>query len=278
MSKKQITVITVLFLLLTFNTPAQKLLSQKYEQPVSEINYVVIGNNDRFVMHALRALHSAEMTYQATYGAGAFGDLVNLNAAELIDPLIASGERYGYRFTLTATAPTASTLAAFELKATPADRRAKRLSFYMNEACDIRGEIKFGREATVADPIIESCGTSQRTENERLSIASLRMIFAAQMNYRDTYGAGDYGSLDNLYQTSLATTGFALTRIYRGYVCAMTVTARTATTPPRFALKIVPQEYGRSGIKSFYLDETGILRGADKRGQPADENDPPIEN
>jgi hypothetical protein len=34
--------------------------------------------------------------------------------------------------------------------------------------------------------------------------------------------------------------------------------------------------YGEMGIRSFYIDTSGIVRGADKNGAPADVNDPPV--
>ncbi len=43
-----------------------------------------------------------------------------------------------------------------------------------------------------------------------------------------------------------------------------------------FQLAATPKEYGQGGRKSFYLDAQGILRGADKNGSVADENDPRV--
>jgi hypothetical protein len=43
-----------------------------------------------------------------------------------------------------------------------------------------------------------------------------------------------------------------------------------------FQLAATPKEYGHGGRKSFYLDAQGVLRGADKSGSVADENDPRI--
>jgi len=101
---------------------------------------------------------------------------------------------------------------------------------------------------------------------------------AYNLSTQATYGNGLYGTFAELYQANLVVTGFALASVYRGCSATMTVTPPTTTTPARFVLKIVPQEYGRTGIRSFYIDETGVLRGADKHGLPADETDPPIDN
>ena len=37
-----------------------------------------------------------------------------------------------------------------------------------------------------------------------------------------------------------------------------------------------PQSYRKTGRKSFYIDETGVMRGADKNGVTATNDDPPI--
>ncbi len=46
---------------------------------------------------------------------------------------------------------------------------------------------------------------------------------------------------------------------------------------PSFELAAVPAEYGKTGRRSFFLDASGKLRGADKQGAVATSADPPIE-
>lgn len=43
-----------------------------------------------------------------------------------------------------------------------------------------------------------------------------------------------------------------------------------------FVLGATPNEYGKDGKRSFYLDSNGVLRGADKHGAVAAETDPKI--
>lgn len=45
-----------------------------------------------------------------------------------------------------------------------------------------------------------------------------------------------------------------------------------------YSLVSIPQEYGKSGVRSFFLDSSGILRGADKQGGVASSADPSIGN
>jgi hypothetical protein len=43
-----------------------------------------------------------------------------------------------------------------------------------------------------------------------------------------------------------------------------------------FALVATPNEYGKNGRRSFFLDSTGIMRGVDKQGAAANSTDPRV--
>ena len=43
-----------------------------------------------------------------------------------------------------------------------------------------------------------------------------------------------------------------------------------------YELTATPVDYPDSGMRSFYVSEDGVIRGADKRGEAADADDPPI--
>jgi type II secretory pathway pseudopilin PulG len=75
--------------------------------------------NEGAAISSIRTLHSAEMTYQATTGAGKYGDLKDLANAGLIDRNLATGEKNGYRFTITVQPQTFNTPANFEILAKP---------------------------------------------------------------------------------------------------------------------------------------------------------------
>lgn len=234
--------------------------------------------NDQMVLNSLRSIHSAEMTYRNTYGNGNYASLLSLQQADLIDPVLATGQKHGYRFSLAVRFATATMQPGFEVIATPSIVRPRAISFYMNEACDIRGAERRGRDATINDPIIEPCGMSLRVENEYYATGSLRNIHGAQMTYQATYGAGQFGTPTQLYNANLTTTGFVNSYIWRGYIATFTVTPSTTTEPARFTVSIIPTQYGRTGVRSFYIDETGVLRGGDKNGAQANPSDPPVNN
>jgi hypothetical protein len=48
------------------------------------------------------------------------------------------------------------------------------------------------------------------------------------------------------------------------------------STPRRFELTAVPTSYNVTGQRSFYLGMDGVMRGADRQGNRANANDPPI--
>ncbi|HWC76832.1 MAG TPA: hypothetical protein VG778_05190 [Blastocatellia bacterium] len=47
--------------------------------------------------------------------------------------------------------------------------------------------------------------------------------------------------------------------------------------PGGFEATAVPEKYGVTGNNSFYIDETRVMRGADKKGAKATSSDPPMQ-
>jgi len=89
--------------------------------------------NEGSAQSSLRTVHSAEATYQATTGNGAYGALggaaivygdgsANLLGQSLVDPVLGTGVKSGYNFTIPAAdivAPAVGTLAQFMAQADP---------------------------------------------------------------------------------------------------------------------------------------------------------------
>jgi hypothetical protein len=265
MSKKYFALFFVLFLTLTFCPN----IFAKYP-PIQ---------NERLVMNAMRAIYNAQVQYQATFGAGEFGSFIALRQANLIDGQLASGQKYGYYFTLTTTARTATNPARFTLGAVPrAYRKTGKRSFYIDHRCSLRGADKNGGQATVNDPAIEACVPAIASQNEALVIQAFRDFHSAQMTYQATVGNGIFGTFSQLYQAGLISAGLA-TGNYRGYTFDCVVTIQPSPYPPvLYSSRAIPANYGETGFRSFYIDQTGILRGADKHGLYADGTEPPIEN
>ena len=103
--------------------------------------------------------------------------------------------------------------------------------------------------------------------NETAAIARLRAIAAAEASYGVESG-GEYGTLDQLLQrryindpSSGKLTGYRF---------------EVRVKPGGFQVTAVPEKFGVTGTRSFYVDETNVIRAADKRGQPATASDPEV--
>ena len=103
--------------------------------------------NEGSAIQALRTLHSAQATFQATVGAGKYGTLQELAANHLIDEKLASGVKNTYRFDIKPNGM------YFEVTATPTrESDTGSRSFFINETGVIRGAVKAGMAATAYDP------------------------------------------------------------------------------------------------------------------------------
>jgi putative hemolysin len=116
----------------------------------------------------------------------------------------------------------------------------------------------------------EQSGTPEQSvmvtaANELAAMARLRAIAAAEASYQAESG-GEYGSLDRLIQKRYVNnpSNGKLT----GYKFDVQV------RPGGFQATGIPEKYGITGKRSFYLDETNIIHAADKKGAPATAADP----
>ncbi len=241
---------------------------------IAQLNNTRYGN-ERFVIKSLQTILAAEATYQATTGNGSYGSLGNLRQVDFIDVALASGEKYGYYFVLTKTDWTGGTTPPrFYVTATPRSyRKTGKRSFYIDESGELRGADKNGSLATASDPWIDWCADY---ENEKCTISDLRSIHSAQTTFQVTSGYGDFGNFKELSAAGLISRSLATGTIH-GYRLTLTTVDRTSSTPAFFKVSAIPERYGATGTKSFYVALDGVIRGADKNGEPADENDPPID-
>ena len=115
-----------------------------------------------------------------------------------------------------------------------------------------------------------SHGTNQPplARNEAIAQSALRMVVSGQATYQATKGDGNYGTLDQLVEQSLVPKDFLH---QYGYKMELTVVGS------KFEASAVPIEYGKSGKMSYFIDETGVLRGADHGGGAASVADKPVQ-
>ncbi len=62
-----------------------------------------------------------------------------------------------------------------------------------------------------------------------------------------------------------------------GYKFTVTVKEPDYDEAAGFEAVAVPETYGSSGIRSFYVDETGVMRAANNRGEVATALDDPLD-
>jgi type IV pilus assembly protein PilA len=132
--------------------------------------------------------------------------------------------------------------------------------------------VPIGIVAAIAIPNLLA---SRRAANEGASIAVLRRIHDAQQTYQATRGNGSYGSVDQLVAEGLLETKLGR-GTYAGYKFTVETYSPDPLTPASFRAVSVPISYGDTGRRSFYVDETGIIRAADNRGREATVEDPPL--
>jgi hypothetical protein len=103
--------------------------------------------------------------------------------------------------------------------------------------------------------------------NETAALARMRAIAQAEAQYMAMTG-GEYGSLDQLISNKYVNDPSS--GKLAGYRFNVQV------KPAHFEITAVPEKAGVTGTRSFYVDETNVMRGADKKGAPATASDPEV--
>lgn len=104
--------------------------------------------------------------------------------------------------------------------------------------------------------------------NESIAQSMLRTVSSAQASFRADKGDGRYGTLDELVSEGLISKD--LIEKY-GYKIELSVLTN------KFEATATPLEYGKTGRRSFFVDESGVLRAGDHGGGAATVSDKPVE-
>ncbi len=259
---------------------------------------ISISTNEGAAMKTLRSLLEAELKFQATVGKGEYGDLKSLHEAGLIDAVLASGKKSGYQFKITTRKTTLTSAPAVDLEARPLKfGKPDRRSFYLTESgvlltseekdAPLNAMQPFAKggvattspvaaqndEQTVASSEDETA--ADVSDNEKQVISALIAIHSAEAAFITKAGAGSYGTLEQLEKNRLIDRTKSSNSLY-GYNIELNIVPAKSETPASFTISAMPQTYGSTGRRSFFIDQTGSLRGADKEGGPADATDPVI--
>jgi hypothetical protein len=119
------------------------------DQPTPSGNGPTMAANELAAISQLRAIASAENTYQATTGGGSYATLKQLSDSQAINQQLNNGENRGYKFDVRVTSGS-----SYEAVATPIKYGFTGMkSFYLNSSgSDIHSADKKGAEATASDP------------------------------------------------------------------------------------------------------------------------------
>lgn len=107
-----------------------------------------------------------------------------------------------------------------------------------------------------------SSGSEQSSSaaNESMARAGLYSILHAEETYKASQGNGRYGSLQELIDAGLVA---ADTADRNGYKIELILSGEG------FEARATPNEYGKSGKRSFFIDQSTVMRGGDHGGGPA---------
>ncbi|HVF43488.1 MAG TPA: DUF3352 domain-containing protein [Pyrinomonadaceae bacterium] len=93
-------------------------------------------------------------------------------------------------------------------------------------------------------------------------------VESAETTFKVEKKKGRYATLEELVAEKILDKGFGEHPSYRIEINA---------AGEKFEVTATPKDYGKTGRRSFFLDETGTLRAADHKGKPATASDPPVD-
>jgi hypothetical protein len=112
--------------------------------------------------------------------------------------------------------------------------------------------------------------------NEAGAINSLRTLFSAEATFQATAGNGSYGTLEELNREKLV--DYVLAEGHRyGYLFKIRLERFSSESPASLEIVAIPRTYGRTGKRSFYINEAGVIHAADKKGAEASIADEPLD-
>ena len=104
--------------------------------------------------------------------------------------------------------------------------------------------------------------------NEAVTMSALRMITSAEATYHAGPGKGSFGTLEQLIEHDL---------VHKDLLDKYGYKIELTATGTKFEVSAVPVEYGKTGMRSFFVDESGVVRAGDRGGAPASAADKPIQ-
>lgn len=114
---------------------------------------------------------------------------------------------------------------------------------------------------------------ARRAANEGATISMLRKIASAEAAYQATHDR--YGELNELIEAGLVDSQLSMGS-HAGYRFKIVVSTGDVQNLSVFSAVSVPESYPNSGRRSFFVDESGVIRAADSQGTDATRYDAPL--
>jgi type IV pilus assembly protein PilA len=130
--------------------------------------------------------------------------------------------------------------------------------------------VPVGMMAAIAIPNLLA---ARRAANEGSAIYTMRQLSIAESGYFSKYGK--YGTADDLSVEGIITPGL-VHGTKNGYLFTISVAQRDTEDPAGFEIVSVPMNYPNTGMRSFYIDESGVIRAGNNHGAPASKFDVPL--
>ena len=130
--------------------------------------------------------------------------------------------------------------------------------------------VPVGIIAAIAIPNIMA---SYRAANEGSAMQGMREISVAESTYQSTHAT--YGTFEQLVAGHLIK-GDLATGTRHGYKFTVEMSTSASPSPQGFHAVGTPVQYPSSGRRSFFIDESGVIRAANAQGAEATEFDPPL--
>ena len=122
--------------------------------PIAMRRYVQSNSAETPAISSLRTICSADISYQFGHPEGFARSLEDLGVAKLIDPALAKGEKYGYRFIYLPVPDHGDKVQHFTVVARPVKREPGNMNSYLiDDTCKIR-YTKEDRAPKASDPEI----------------------------------------------------------------------------------------------------------------------------
>lgn len=101
--------------------------------------------------------------------------------------------------------------------------------------------------------------------NESMAVYALNRISGAESDYKERKKEGRFGTIEELVAEGMLEKAFFENSEYK---------FELKVTSDKFEVSATPRSYGKTGRRSFLLDQNGTIRAADHRGEPATADDP----